>query len=192
MSFFDAVRGRRSVRRFKSTPVPPEHVNRILDAARMAPSSGNQQPWKFLVVRDRAKLAELRAECLAWRAERYRGEGMSEDQVAEKVSKAGAYYDGFLAAPVHIIVLTDSNSEWPTYNEKDGSLAAGYLILAARALGYGSVFATDSFPEEATKKVFRIPDNLVRICYTPIGVPEEWPERPPKRELADFIVRESF
>jgi nitroreductase len=192
MNLFEVLRTRRSVRKFKSTRIPDEHVNHILEAARMAPTAGNQQPWKFLVVRDRAKLDELRIECLASRTARYREEGLSEDQMADKMSKAGEYFDGFLTAPVHIIVLTDSNSEWPTYNEKDGTLAAGHLLLAARALGYGSVFATDSISEEVTKKVFRIPDNYIRICYIPIGVPEEWPETPPKRDLGEFIVRDTF
>lgn len=59
-------------------------------------------------------------------------------------------------------MLTDNESKWHSYNEKDGALAAGYLILAARALGYGTVFITDSIPEQVTKKVCNIP-NWLRI-----------------------------
>ncbi|MCK4320902.1 MAG: hypothetical protein E3J41_07195 [Candidatus Cloacimonadota bacterium] len=47
------IKNRRTVRKFKSTHVPKEHIIKILDAARFAPTAGNQQPWKFLVIRDR-------------------------------------------------------------------------------------------------------------------------------------------
>ena len=56
LSVFDVIHKRRSVREYQPTPVPEEHIRKILDAARMAPTSGNQQPWKFLVIRDRKKL----------------------------------------------------------------------------------------------------------------------------------------
>ena len=54
------IEGRRTVRRYTDAPVPEDDVRRILDAARYAPSSGNEQPWKFLVVRDRKRMDELR------------------------------------------------------------------------------------------------------------------------------------
>ncbi len=55
-SFFDVVKNRRSIRQFKSTPVPEKDLMKILDAARMAPTAGNQQPWKFLIVRNPKKI----------------------------------------------------------------------------------------------------------------------------------------
>ena len=97
----------------------------------------------------------------------------------------------YLSAPTFIVVLTDNNSKYPTYNHWDGPLAAGYMMLAARALGYGTVFISDSFSEELTKKVFNIPDQYTRVCFTPLGVPVEWPEKE-KKALDDFIVKESF
>ena len=63
---FDIIKNRRTVRDFKPTPVPKEHILKILDMARSAPTSGNQQPWKFLVVQDRAKLDRLKVEAVAW------------------------------------------------------------------------------------------------------------------------------
>ena len=55
---------RQSVRRYKPDPVPEQHLRLILDAARRPPTSGNQQPWKFLVVRNKATIERLRARCL--------------------------------------------------------------------------------------------------------------------------------
>jgi nitroreductase len=81
---------------------------------------------------------------------------------------------------------------YPTYNHWDGPLAAGYLMLAARSLGYGTVFITDAISEEVTKKVFNIPDSYTRVCITPVGMPYEWPKTPQKKELEDLMVWEKF
>ena len=184
--FFDVVRNRRSVRKFKSDPVPEEHLRQILDAARLAPTSGNQQPWKFLVVRDRVLLDRLKDECVEQSlAAREARQGSVTPERAESVAQ---YFADYLSAPVYVVVLTDNESRYPTYNHWDGPLAAGYLMLAARALGYGTVFATDSIPAELTHQVFEIPDRYTRVCMTPIGVPEAWPDSPPKKSLDEFIM----
>ncbi|TRO50072.1 nitroreductase, partial [Candidatus Bathyarchaeota archaeon] len=52
MNIFDAIKTRRSVRKYKPEPVLDEHLKQILEAARLAPSAGNKQPWRFVVVRD--------------------------------------------------------------------------------------------------------------------------------------------
>jgi nitroreductase len=191
--FFQIVKSRRSVRKFKSTPIPEEHITKILDAARSAPTSGNQQPWKFVVIQDPTKIDELKKECISQRLDSFKKRKNPDDKELEaQRKKAEDYFGGFLAAPVHVVVLTDNNSKWPSYNEKDGALAAGYLILAARTLGYGTVFATDSIPEQVTKKVCNIPNQYTRICVIPIGIPESWPDSPPKKDLQEFIVHDSF
>lgn len=192
-SFWDVVENRRSVRAFKSEPVPDEDIRKIIDAARMAPTSGNQQPWTFLVINEKEKINTLKAEKLK-EAEAYfksskelSGDALDKQlqQTDEQLSK------GYLSAPTYIVVLTDNNSRYPDYNHWDGPLAAGYLMLAARALGYGTVFITDSFSEEMTKRVFNIPDNYTRVCFTPVGIPVEWPTKE-KKGLDEFIVEESF
>ena len=71
--FFETVAARRSVRSFKAETVSDAHLAMILDAARLAASSGNQQPWKFLVVRDREKMAALKKACLEEGMARIRG-----------------------------------------------------------------------------------------------------------------------
>ena len=85
-----------------------------------------------------------------------------------------------------------TQSKWPRYNKHDGPLAAGTLMLAARTLGYGTVYFTDSILDGVTRDVLKIPERYERICITPVGVPEEWPETPEKKALDDFIVRDSF
>ena len=190
LSFFQTVRSRRSVRQFRPTPVSQEHLRQILDAARLAPTSGNQQPWKFLAVRDSGLIDRLKETCIEKSLEARRARGLTIS--AEMTASVRESFQGYFSAPVYVVVLTDNESRYPTYNHWDGPLAAGYLMLAARALGYGTVFITDSIPVDVTREVLNIPDHLTRVCITPIGVPETWPESPEKKELDEFIVRDRF
>jgi nitroreductase len=89
-------------------------------------------------------------------------------------------------------VLVDSQAQYPDYILYDGSLAAGNLMIAARALGYGTGFFTTFFPDEKMKEFFRIPEQYRLICFTPIGVPYEWPDTPPKKSLDELVIFERF
>jgi nitroreductase len=191
--FFDIVQSRRSVRKFAPTPVSEGHITKMLDAARLAPTAGNQQPWRFLVVRDRERIEQVKQECIAASIEAYqKREHPEQDEVEAHRAKMSTYYQDFLSAPLYILVLVDTESKYPSYNVHDGPLAAGQLILAARALGYGTVFTTDSVPAEITHKVFNIPEHLERVCMLPIGIPEKWPEMPAKKALEELAVYETF
>jgi nitroreductase len=189
----DVFKTRRSVRKFKPDAVPEADLRRILDAARSAPTSGNQQPWKFLVVRDPAKIAALKEANVEWAL----GQGdpkkpLSEEEKKKREASTRNRFAGYYSAPVYIVVLTDNQSRYPDYNHWDGPMAAGYLMLAARALGYGTVFITDAIPDAITKKVLNIPDRYTRVCITPLGVPVEWPQSPAKKPLEDFLAWETL
>lgn len=190
---FQIFKNRRSVRDFKPTQVPHEHILKILDIARTAPTSGNQQPWKFLVVQDRDKLVRLREESLSFiLSKMQQRKELSAEDLEVRRESLGNVLDKYLSAPVYIVVLVDSNSQYSDYNRYDGSLAAGYLFIAARALGYGTVFCTDTFPYEVVRRVFEVPDHYEVICSTPVGVPVDWPEPPPKKALDELVVFEAF
>jgi nitroreductase len=181
---------RQSVRRYKPDPVPEEDLRRILDAARRAPTSGNQQPWKFLVVRDKAKIERLRTRCLDLAVPHLGGQSSAEWQ--DRRERMGKAMAGYFSAPVYVVVLTDSQSTYPSYNQHDGPMAAGYLMLAARALGYGTVYITDSIPDPVTREVLGIPERYKRVCITPIGVPDGWPEPKPKKRLEELVAYETL
>jgi 5,6-dimethylbenzimidazole synthase len=193
-TIWDVLKNRRAVRQFRPDVVPDEDITRIIDAARMAPTSGNQQPWKFLVVRDKQKIDQMKEACIKRflaRFDKQKGKmKMTREQFKEKqrIRMSSSYF----SASVYIVVLTDNQSKYPTYNHWDGPLAAGYLMLAARALGYGTVHITDTIPDSVTKTVLQIPDNYTRVCITPVGVPSEWPKSPPKKDLEEFIAYESL
>jgi nitroreductase len=193
MSVFEVIHKRRSVRSYTSTPVPEKHITKILDAAHMAPTAGNQQPWKFLVVRNRAKIDELMSACITTSVNAYKDrQKPAAEDLAKYEAKIKAYLQNVFKAPVFIVVLVDMQSKWPSYNQFDGTLAAGYLMLAARALGYGTVFFTDTITYQVTKQVFNIPDRYRRICITPVGVPKEWPATPAKKKLDELVIHDSF
>ena len=192
-SFWNVIKNRRSVRLFKPDPVPEEHLLKIIDAARMVPNAGNEQAWKFIIVQDKKLIEALKDECVK-RIEAYLVENdkLTGDALKEEVKKrTDNWLTGRLSAPAYIVVLSDNQRRYPSYNRHDGPLAAGYLLLAAQALGYGTVYMTDSIPEEVTKKVLNIPDRYERICITPVGIPAEQPKKE-KKPLEDFIVREKF
>lgn len=186
-NIWDVFQNRRSVRKFKADPVPHADILKIIDAARLAPTSGNQQPWKFLIIRDKSKINRMKEECIT--------NMMNQLSAEEKLSKAEGIksrFEDYFSAPVYIVVLTDNHSMYPDYNHWDGPLAAGYLMLAARALGYGTVFITDAIPEDITKRVLNISDDYTRVCITPLGIPFDWPDSPKKKNLKEFIYYESL
>jgi len=170
---------RQSVRQYKPDPVPAEHLRMILDAARRAPTAMNQQPWKFLVVSDREKILRMKQRVIELTVK-------SGDPAAQK--KAIASLDGYFSAPVYVVVLIDNQCLSPEFARHDGPLAAGYLMLAARALGYGTVYIAGTIPESVTREVLNIPARYSRVCITPIGIPDGWPPPRPKKKLEDLVA----
>jgi 5,6-dimethylbenzimidazole synthase len=182
---------RRTVRRFTPAPVPEEHLRIVLEAARHAPTAGNQQPWRFLVVRDREKLNALKEAARDRYMERYRAAGVS-GEITEARRQVERSLEGVLSAPIYIAVLADREAPYPEYAIQDATLAAGNLMNAARALGYGTGFFTTFFPDEVMRPLFGIPERYTMVCFTPLGVPEAWPDTPMKKPLEELIVEGRF
>ncbi|MFW6130986.1 MAG: nitroreductase family protein [Candidatus Aminicenantaceae bacterium] len=190
---FDIIKNRRTVRKFKPDPVPEEHILKILEAAHFAPTAGNQQPWKFLVIRDREQLNQLNAAALRWYLENYKEKNKPPPEKLSSIKeKLRTVFNDVLSAPVYVAVLVDTQAKYSNYILYDGTLAAGYMMIAARALGYGTGFFTTFFPERKMKNFFKIPDHYKLICFTPIGIPLEWPDTPPKKKLDDLVVFDKF
>jgi nitroreductase len=189
---WNVFQNRRSVRKFKPDSIPEKDILRIIDAARMAPTSGNQQPWKFLVITSKNKISQMKDSCIRKMMNRFDPDNNNKETRAQYEQRVSERFDDYFSAPVYIVILTDNNSMYPDYNHWDGPLAAGYLMLAARALGYGTVFITDAISEKITKAVLNIPDRYTRVCITPLGVPYEWPKSPEKKKLEEFIIKEEF
>ena len=189
---FRTMKERRTVRKYKTDRVPDEHIRKILDAARFAPTAGNAQPWRFAVIQDRARL-----DSLAGMLKKSWEEKIAENKDLDDETKRSYLHGGkeaignAMTAPVYVMVFVDTTS-YPKYAVWDGCLAVENLMLAAKSLGYGTGFFTSYFPEEVVKSFVKAPDNLQFVCATPIGVPEKWPEAPEKKSLDEVVVYESF
>jgi len=165
----EAIRTRRSVRRFRPEIIPEADLMEMLNAGRLAPTAGNFQPWEFIVTTDKDTIAALRE------ATYNRQELMA-------------------SAPVVVVVCADpKKSEY--YGERgmnyfcliDCANATDNILLAAHALGYGGCWV-GGFSERAVRRVLGIPDDKRVVSLIPLGKPAEGePWDPPKRELKDII-----
>jgi nitroreductase len=159
----DVIRERRSVREYSRKRIGEYELNEILKAGQFAPCGRNLREWEFIVVRKKQMLKRL-----------------------SKFKKSGA---NFLAnADVGIVVLGDKekNDLWI----EDCSLAAGYMILQATALGIGSCWIQvrgtrhNPYAEEDVRKILNIPKNFGILCIIAFGYPKEKPH-PHKDEEFD-------
>ncbi len=153
---------RRSIRKFSQEPVPEELVEKALDIARFAPSAHNRQPWKFYVVYDRAKLAEL-----------------------AKIHRWSKPIEG---AQLAIVVFSDSSVS-PESHVVDGSIAATYLWLALHCVGLATVWVYTLNAVQEIRRILGAPDNLYPIAIFPIGFPAETPPPRPRKSLEELVVR---
>lgn len=188
---FETIKTRRTVREFDGSPVQEEHITRILDMARYAPTAGNVQPWKFVVIQNPKSLAALKDSLKNWWTVKVIARQLGEEKERSYIEGGREQIDKIMTAPVYVLVFVDTS----VYVEEalyDGCLAVENLMLAARALGYGTGFFTTFFPEEKVCAFVGVPENYKFICATPIGRPQEWPSMPEKKPLEEFIVREHF
>ena len=188
--FFKVVHSRRSIREYKPDPVPTQDIEKILESARLCPTAGNRQPWKFLIIQDKDKIESLKKATIEYRlSSRDDTAEKDEELVREEIAKG---LSGYFSAPVFIGVLTDSEAPYPGMNTHDGPIVASYICLVARAMNYGTVYMTGSVPGIALRKAANIPDRYDITCVIALGVPKSWPEKPSKKPLKELIVREEF
>jgi len=159
-----AIMERRSVRKYKPQPIPKEHLMMILEAGRQAPSAGNRQPWRFVVVKD--------------------------EQVKRKLGEACNNQTWIADADV-IIAGLSVPSESERWHDKDVMIAMQNMIIAATSLGYGTCWI-GAFNEEKVKQVLEIPEGINVVALTPVGVPDETPKQRPRKEMKDIFFLDKY
>jgi nitroreductase len=196
---FEAIHTARSLRRLKPDPVPEELITRVLDAAIRAPSGGNAQTWRFLVVRDatlRRELGKLyrRGSDIAAASYAARGKPAHLTQAEfDRMMAAGAYlWDHMGDAPVLLLPCLHPPPA-PPYDALPPDMQARYadelaymqrirgasiypaaqnILLACRGLGLGTVLTTNHIRCEAeVKALLGIPDAVDTYALMPIGWP---------------------
>lgn len=163
-SSLDIFFQRRSIRKYEKGEIPWEHLAKILEAARSAPSAANRQPWHFVVVRDPDRKLALSRAChgQTWMAD------------------ADCIICG--------IGLPEVSEKWYMV---DVAIAMQNLVLAATALGYGTCWI-GAFDEDAVKEVLEIPANLKVVALTPLGIPAEKPAQRPRKPFHEVFSLDKF
>jgi len=169
MDVYTAIKTRRSVRSYKSDPVPEESLKRILEAARLAPSAANRQQWKFVVVRDPEKRKQL-------------------SQAAHHQSFVGE-------APVVIAAVALApermmSCEVPAY-AVDLAIAVDHITLAAVEEGLGTCWI-GAFSQEEVKRILNIPPRYKVVTILPLGFPDDRPGAKLRKGLEEIACYETF
>ncbi|RLE94330.1 MAG: nitroreductase [Thermoprotei archaeon] len=161
---FEVIKARRSIRRYEPKPIPREDLEKIFEAARLAPSAKNLQPWRFVVITDPEKKKELAKAC---------------------------WNQMFIAdAAVIVVALSDPNLS-PRWHDKDTMIAIEHMVLVAADLGYGTCWI-GAFDENEVKKIVKAPKNLKVVAVLPIGYPAESPPQRPRKKLEEIFFYEEY
>lgn len=162
MDLFEAIRTRRSVRAYTGDPIPREHLEQIVDAARLAPSGNNKQPWEFVVVTRRDLIASLAA-------------------TSDWVHKAGAI----------IAVVMDPAVTAYWIEDGSAAIENMLLAATALGYGSCWLQGYAQRNEEKVKQTLSIPDTRRLLSLISVGVPVEWPQKE-KKPLAEVIRWETY
>jgi len=169
MELLDVIRKRRSIRAYGNTAVEEEKLNRILEAARLAPSARNMQERKFVVVRDRGTRTKLM-------------------EAAKNQSFVGA-------APV-VIAACGTIADYvmgcgqPAYTV-DVAIAVDHMTLQAVAEGLGTCWVC-AFDESRVKEILGVPDEVRVVALLTLGYPAEEPEPRSRKPLSEMACRDSY
>ncbi len=171
---FDIIRNRRSVRKYNDKPVDPAIIHKLIDAARWAPSAGNQQPLRIIVV--------TRAE------------------LKEKLNEATNKQAFFVIAPYILVIcsdLTDTVNRYKQrgeelYHKQDTAAAIQNILLLATTYNLQSCWI-GAFNEDIVKDAFKLPENVRPVAIIPIAYTDsELPAGPGRKELDTIIHYETY
>lgn len=161
MSLLETIKNRRSIRKFKRKSIPEEYLEKIMEAARWAPSAGNLQSRKFLIVKN--------------------------PQLKHELAKA-AYGQPFIEeAPVVVVACADLERSAPGYGERgrnlyclfDVAASVENMLLTIHELGLGACWV-GAFDERLVAEILEIPSTLRPVTLIPLGYPAEKPSAPPR------------
>jgi nitroreductase len=169
MQFSDLIRKRYSVRAYKPDPVEEGQLQQVLEAARLAPTAANRQPFRLIVVHTAGREAELqRVYPRAW----------------------------FAKAPLVILICGVPAEGWvrvdgKSYVDVDTAIVMDHLILAAADLGLGTCWI-GAFDPAAAQEVFGLPEGVEPIAFTPLGFPADQPRPKERKPLSDLVRYERW
>ncbi len=185
MEILEAIKNRRSIRQYKSTPVDDKTIELIFEAAQWAPSWANTQCWRFIVVRD-TSIKDKLADTL--RSGRPDGKNPSTESLRNapivivacaELEKSGFYH----GEP------TTDKGDWYMF---DVALAMQNLVLAAHSVGLGTVHI-GLFDANKVAAILGVPQGFCVVSLTPLGYPDQEPGPAPKRkELSEIVFYDKY
>ena len=186
MEVLEAIKTRRSIRKYKTTPVDDKAIELVLEAARWAPSWSNTQCWRFIMVRD-SNIKDKLADALI--------------AVSDRPNRAA---DAIRSAPVAIVACAElgksgyyareprepvtDKGDWYMF---DVALAMQNLTLAAHSLGLGTVYV-GAFDAKKAATILGVPEGFCVVSMTPLGYPDEEPPIRPRKELSEIVFYDKY
>jgi nitroreductase len=169
MDFSTLIKKRYSVRGYRSEPVEKEMLEQVLDAARLAPTASNRQPFRIIVAQTERRREEIR-------------------RMYDR--------DWFVEAPTVICVCGVKSEAWISrggmnYVYVDVAIVMDHIILAATDLGLGTCWV-GAFEKDVAREVFRLPDDLEPVVMTPLGYAADQPEPKERRSIEELVRYERW
>jgi nitroreductase len=200
VNVYDAIKKRRSIRSYKPDRIPDGIMEKLLEAMRLAPSGGNRQPYRFIIVQDQDTKEKLAAAC-RW----YPGRPQVQGFIAEapvvivacgSVNNAVVRYytdEGVtLKTGWDVPAEVDRNqADYQSVMEIDLAIALDHLTLVAAAEGLGTCWIA-ALDEREIKKILSIPEDKRVPVVMPVGYTDSWPEPRPRKPLEKIICHEKY
>ncbi len=165
----EAIKKRKSVRGYLEKEIPGDILQEVLEAARLAPSASNRQPWKFIIVQDKKLKQQL----------------MQASRKQRFVQEASVVIAGCATNIDH--VMPNGVHSFPV----DLSIALDHISLQAADLGLGTCWI-GAFDQERVKEILHIPENVTIVCLMTLGYPAGNGSEKDRKALEDIICYNNY
>jgi nitroreductase len=162
MGVFDTIKDRRSIRTYKGKRIPTDKLEKLLKAARLAPSAGNEQHWKFIIV---------------------------ENEKIKNQLVTASNNQAFIGTASHVIVgIGDPTKKW---HQVDLAIALEHIVLEAVEIGLGTCWI-GAFNEDEVNKILKIPQDKKIVALLTVGIPAESPAAKPRKALEEIVAYNEY
>jgi len=179
MDLMEAIKGRRSIRKYKPDPVPEEVFRTLMEAVRWSPSWANTQCWEVIAIKDPSVKSEL----------------------ATVLPKGNPAISSMSEAPLVVVLcgrkgisgfykgqMTTVKGDWLMF---DTGIAMQTLCLAAHALGLGTV-VVGMFDHKKAEEILGVPGDVEVVAMTPLGYPAIQGSTPKRKDISEFVFSDRY